>query len=173
MSSESLEIAKRRYRNGKVAFENGQYRQAVEELQKACALLARNSRLGGEVQIWLATAYEAAGLNQEAIALCEQLKRHPYPETSKEAKRLQYILKAPKLQRPKEWMTEIPDLGKLSDDGSRIRLAASVKKSSQSQEAEEMEFIDLSQVNTKDNRFIWLALIVIAVTLSSLVWLSF
>lgn len=173
MSSESLEIAKRRYRNGKAAFENGQYRLAVEELQKACALLARNSRLGGEVQIWLATAYEAAGLNQEAIALCEQLKRHPYPETSKEAKRLHYILKAPKLQRPKEWMTEIPDLGKLSDDGSRIRLAASPKKSSQSQEAEEIEFIDLSQVNTKDNRFIWLALIVIAVTLSSLVWLSF
>ena len=172
MSSESLEIAKQRYRNGKAAFENGKYRQAVEELKKACALLERNSRLGGEVQIWLATAYEAAGQNQEAIDLCEQLKRHPYPETSKEAKRLQYILKAPKLERPKEWMTEIPDLAALSDEG-KIRLAASPKKSSTTKEVDEIEFIDLSQVNTQDNRFIWLTLIVIAMTLVSLIWLSF
>ena len=172
MSSESLEIAKQRYRNGKAAFENGKYRQAVEELKKACALLERNSRLGGEVQIWLATAYEAAGQNQEAIDLCEQLKRHPYPETSKEAKRLQYILKAPKLERPKEWMTEIPDLAALSDE-SNIRLSASPKKSSTPKEVDEIEFIDLSQVNTQDNRFIWLTLIVIAMTLVSLIWLSF
>ncbi|BAY85690.1 hypothetical protein NIES267_51910 [Calothrix parasitica NIES-267] len=172
MSSESLEIAKQRYRNGKAAFENGKYRQAVEELKKACALLERNSRLGGEVQIWLATAYEAAGQNQEAIDLCEQLKRHPYPETSKEAKRLQYILKAPKLERPKEWMTEIPDLAALSDK-SKIRVSASPKKSSTPKEADETEFIDLSQVNTQDNRFIWLTLIAIAMTLVSLIWLSF
>ena len=171
MSSESLERAKQRYRNGKAAFENGKYRQAVEELKKACALLERNSRLGGEVQIWLATAFEAAGENQEAIDLCEQLKHHPYPETSKEAKRLQYILKAPRLERPKAWMTEIPDLAALSDE-SKIRLAAFPKKSS-AKEVEEIEFIDLSQVNTQDNRFIWLALFVIAVTLGSLIWLSF
>lgn len=169
MSSESLEIAKQRYRNGKTAFENGKYRQAVEQLEKACALLARNSRLSGEVQIWLATAYEAAGRNQEAIALCEQLKTHPYPDTSKEAKRLQYILKAPKLERPKEWMTEIPDLATLSSDKNKTRLAASPKKSS-IKEADEMEFIDLSQVNSQDNRFIWLALTVVALTLGSLIW---
>ena len=172
MSSESLEIARQRYRNGKAAFENGKYRQAVEELKKACALLERNTRLGGEVQIWLATAYEASGQNREAIELCEQLKRHPYPETSKDAKRLQYIFKAPKLERPKEWMTEIPDLATLSDK-SKIRVAASRKKSPAVKEVEEVEFIDLSQVNTQDNRFIWLALIVIAVTLGSLFWLSF
>ncbi|MGB3637616.1 MAG: tetratricopeptide repeat protein [Rivularia sp. (in: cyanobacteria)] len=172
MSSESLEIARQRYRNGKAAFENGKYRQAVEELKKACALLERNTRLGGEVQIWLATAYEAAGQNQEAIELCEQLKRHPYPETSKDAKRLQYIFKAPKLERPKEWMTEIPDLATLSDK-SKIRVAASRKKAPVAKQVEEVEFIDLSQVNTQDNRFIWLALIVIAVTLGSLFWLSF
>lgn len=173
MSSESLEIAKQRYRNGKAAFENGKYRQAVEELEKACALLARNTRLGGEVQIWLATAYEAAGRNQDAIDLCEQLKRHPYPDTSKEAKRLQYILKAPKLERPKEWMTEIPDLGMLSENDSKMRLAASPKKSSAPKQPLEPEFIDLSQVNTQDNRFIFLTLIIIAVTLGSLIWLSF
>ena len=74
--------------------------------------------------------------------------------------------------RPNEWMTELPDLAALSDEG-KIRLAASPKKSSTTKEVDEIEFIDLSQVNTQDNRFIWLTLIVIAMTLVSLIWLSF
>lgn len=172
VSSESLEIAKTRYQTGKIAFESGQYRQAVENLEKASALLARNSRLGGEVQIWLVTAYEAAGRTEEAIALCEQLKRHPHSETSQQAKRLHYILKAPRLQRPKEWMTEIPDLGTLSDNESKIRLSANPTKSSGRKKPAEPEFVDLSQVNTKDNRFIWVALIAIALTLTGLIWFS-
>lgn len=61
MSSDSIEIAKNRYQQGRVAFESGLYREAIEQLEKASALLARNTRLSGEVQIWLATAYEASG----------------------------------------------------------------------------------------------------------------
>ncbi len=173
MNSESLEIAKTRYQAGKVAFESGLYKQAIEQLEKASALLSRNSRLGGEVQIWLVTAYEASGRTEDAIALCEQLKRHPHLETSKEARRLCYILKAPKLQRPKEWMTEIPDLGALSDNEAKIRLSANSTKSSRQPVRSEPEFVDLSQVNTRDNRFIWMALIVIGLTVASLVWYSF
>ncbi len=172
VSAESLEIAKNLYQSGKAAFESGQYRQAVENLEKAIALVNRNSRTGGEVQIWLVTAYEAAGRTEDAIALCEELKRHPFSETSKQARNLVYILKAPKLQRPREWMTQIPDLGALSDNESKIRLAAGTK-SSQSKKPTEREFVDLSQVNTKDNRFIWVALITISLILGSLVWLSF
>lgn len=173
VSSESLEIAKARYQNGKIAFENGQYREAVEQLEKASSLLTRHSRLGGEVQIWLVTAYEAAERPEDALALCEQLKRHPHLEISKQAKELHYILKAPKLQRPKEWMTEIPDLGAVPDNETKIRLSVNNPKSSQRQMPPEPEFVDLTQVNTKDNRFIWMALIVIGLTLCSLVWLSF
>ncbi|MBD6616900.1 tetratricopeptide repeat protein [Komarekiella sp. 'clone 1'] len=173
MSAESLEIAKASYQTGKVAFESGQYREAVENLEKASALLARNSRLGGEVEIWLVTAYEAAGRTDDAIALCERLKRHPYSETSKQARRLLYILKAPKLVRPNEWMTEIPDLGTLPDNDLKIRAAGKPTKSSQPRKPAEPEFIDLSQVNTRDNRFIWVALTVIGLTISYLVWLSF
>lgn len=172
MSTESLEIAKSRYQAGKLAFENGQYREAVENLEKASALLSRNSRLGGEVEIWLVTAYEAAGRTDDAIALCQALQRHPFPETSKQAKRLLYILKAPKLQRPSEWMTEIPDLGALSDNDGKVRVAAKPRKST-TQKPAEPEFVDLSQVNTKDNRFIWVALIVIVLTLSYLAVMSF
>lgn len=113
------------------------------------------------------TAYEAAGRTSEAIALCEQLKSHPFHETSKEARRLDYILKAPRLQRPKEWMSEIPDLD-AEVNTSKIRSLA--PKSSP--KLREPEYNDLSQINTNDNRFVWVALIAIALTLSSLIWLS-
>ncbi|MEH1936721.1 MAG: tetratricopeptide repeat protein [Nostoc sp.] len=175
MSAESLEIAKTRYQTGKFAFENGQYREAVENLEKASALLAGNSRLGGEVEIWLVTAYEAAGRTDDAIALCERLKRHPHFETSKQARQMLYILKAPKLKRPSEWMTQIPDLATLSDNELKISVAAKSTKSSVQQKPKptEPEFVDLSQVNTRDNRFIWVALIAIGLTISYLLWLNF
>ncbi|MBW4675435.1 MAG: hypothetical protein KME52_15840 [Desmonostoc geniculatum HA4340-LM1] len=173
MSADSIEIAKTRYQTGKVAFENGQYHQAVENLEKASALLSRNSRLGGEVEICLVTAYEAAGRSDDAIALCEKLKRHPHLETSKQARRMLYILKAPKLKRPSEWMTQIPDLGALPDNELKITVAKSPKSSVQQKpKPTEREFVDLSQVNTKDNRFIWVALIAIGLTILYLVWLS-
>ncbi|MEH1903698.1 MAG: tetratricopeptide repeat protein [Nostoc sp.] len=174
MSAESLEIAKTLYQTGKFAFENGQYREAVENLEKASALLARNSRLGGEVEIDLVTAYEAAGRTDDAIALCERLKRHPYLETSKQARQMLYILKAPKLKRPSEWMTQIPDLGALPDNELKISVAATTKSSVQQKpKPTEPEFIDLSQVNTRDNRFIWVALIAIGLSISYLLWLNF
>ncbi|WP_017653465.1 tetratricopeptide repeat protein [Fortiea contorta] len=172
MSAESLENARAIFQTAKIAFENGQYREAVENLETASALVARNSRLGGEIELWLVTAYEASGRTEEAIALCKQLQRHPYSETSTQARRLVYILQAPKLQRPAEWMTQIPDLGALSDNESKIRLTIKPRNSSEQKKPAEPEFIDLSQVNTKDNRFIWLALIVISFILSYLVWLS-
>ncbi|KAF3887013.1 MULTISPECIES: outer membrane protein assembly factor BamD [Nostocales] len=171
MSSESLEIAKIRYQAGRIAFEKGQYREAVEQLSKASDLLAPNSRLAGEVKLWLVTAYEAAGRSEEALDLCEQLKRHPHLETSKQAKELHYILKAPRLQRPKEWMTEIPDLGAIADNETNTRFAVK-PSSSQRQMRPEPEFVDLSQVNTKDNRFIWVALIAIGLILGGLLWMG-
>ncbi|GBE90863.1 tetratricopeptide repeat protein [Nostoc cycadae] len=173
VSEQSLEIASKRYQAGRLAFENGQYREAVDNLEKASALLVRNSRLGGEVQIWLVTAYEAAGRNEEAIALCKQLQRHPHSETNKQARRLLYILQAPKLKRPSEWMTEIPDLGALSDNESKVRIAANPPKSSAKKKPAETEFVDLSQVNTKDNRFIWVAITAIGLIISYLTWLAF
>lgn len=173
VNSETIEIVKAQYQAGKAAFERGQYRLAVEHLEKASALVARNSRLGGEVQIWLVTAYEAAGQRQEAIALCEQLKRHPHPEISKQGRRLLYIMQAPELKRPAEWMTQIPDLGAVSDNNSQLRLASGTTSSKRSLPKQPIpEPVDLSQVNTRDNRFTWMALIVIGLTVAGLIWWS-
>ena len=82
MSAETLEIVKTEYQAGKSAFEGGHYRQSVQHLEKASALVDRNSRLGGEIQIWLVTAYEAAGQRNEALSLCKQLDRHPSIESA-------------------------------------------------------------------------------------------
>jgi tetratricopeptide (TPR) repeat protein len=171
VSSENKEKFQIEYQAGKAAFERGDYRVAVQRLEAASALMSRNTILGGESQIWLVTAYEAAGQTQEAIALCKQLTRHPDPETSKQSKSLLYILQAPQLKRPEEWMTKIPDLETISESDPKDRRGSNdtitPKKRKQK---EEPQPVDLSQVNTKDNQFIWVALIVFGLTIGGLIW---
>lgn len=172
---ETLETAREQYRIGKAAFERGQYRQAVQSLEKAVSLVNRNSRLGGEMQIWLVTAYEAMEQRTEAIALCEQVSRHPDLETRKQGKRLLYILKAPRLRIRPEWRTEIPDLAAIEAEGDRLgssRYATPTQKPTRPRPKPEPEPVDLSQVNTKENSFIWVALMAIAITVASLLWLG-
>jgi tetratricopeptide (TPR) repeat protein len=177
VTTENLEIAKTQYQAGKEAFERGQYRQSVQCLEKAVNLLDRRSRLGGEAQIWLVTAYEAAGQRTEAIALCEQVSRHPDLKTRKQGSRLLYILKAPRLRSRPEWLTQIPDLANLeeSDWKSKGIAVPVVKRSPRSRpqpDSRPNEPIDLSQVNTKDSPFIWVALGAIALVIGLLFWLS-
>lgn len=173
VSSENQEKFRVEYQAGIAAFEWGDYRKAVKHLEVASALIARNSRQGGEAQIWLVTAYEAAGQRTEAIALCKQLGRHPDPETRKQGKRLLYIMEAPQLARNPEWLTEIPDLTALADGDDKFRRGSATANGSSSQKQQKApEPIDLSQVNTKDNRFIWVALIAAALSFCGLVWFN-
>ena len=169
MTSEKLEIVQKEYEAGKVAFEGGRYAQAVQSLETASALVDRTSRLGGDVQMWLVTAYEASGNTERAIGLCKQLARHPRLETRQQAKRLLYILEAPKLTIPPEWMVKIPDLAAL-DENQSISFQASPNPDIKYAKPKPPvpEPVDLSQVNTKDNRFIWVALIAIALILGGL-----
>ena len=158
---------------GRAAFERGQYRQAVKHLEAASSSIDRNSRIGGEVQIWLVSAYEAAGSGQKAIALCQQLKRHAHIETRKQAKRLLSILEAPKLKMHPEWRVEIPDMAALVESGAKFRqvsAAAKPKNPAPKRPQPRPEPVDLSLVNTKDNQFIWVALGAIALLLGGLLY---
>lgn len=171
MSSDNKEKFRIEYQAGKAAFERGDYRIAVKHLEAASALMKRTSRLGGEAQMWLVTAYEAAGQQAEAIALCEQLTRHPDPETSKQGKRLLYILKAPQLTRPAEWMTQIPDLGAIAESEPKDRRGSNSPVATRNRNLKEpLEPVDPSQINTKDNQFIWVALIALSLTVGGLIW---
>lgn len=171
-SSDNLDAVQAEYQAGKYAFERGEYRRSVEHLEQANSLVAANSRLGGEVQIWLATAYQAAGRHQEAIALCQQASRHPHYETRQQGKRLLYILQAPQLATRPEWLTQIPDLNALEEGASQKVMLNRTSRSMPKQPGYQLESVDLNQVNTQDNRFIWVALITVVVTLGCLMWFS-
>ncbi|MEG4962976.1 hypothetical protein QUA73_22455, partial [Microcoleus sp. K4-C2] len=70
---------------------------------------------------------------------------------------------------PPEWMVKIPDLAAL-DENQSISFQANPNadiKYAKPQPAVP-EPVDLSQVNTKDNRFIWVALIAIGLILGGL-----
>lgn len=174
MSSEIQDNFHSEYQAGKTAFESGKYRESVQHLEKASNFAPRNSHLQGEVQIWLITAYEAADQRDEAIALCQKLNNHPHIEIRKQSRRLLYIMEAPQLVRRPEWLTEIPDLAKLADGDDKYRQgSSSANVKSSSKKPPEPQPIDLSQVNTKDNRFIWVALLAIALILGSLIWFNY
>jgi hypothetical protein len=161
------------YQSGQIAFERGEYRQAVAYLLAAVAQVQPNTKIGGEVQVWLVTAFEAAGQIPEAKALCQKLASHPNLDTRQASKRMLYIMQAPELVRRDEWLTEIPDLthledaeGKTGGNSPPIALPTPKPRSLEERYAP----VDLSKVNTKDNSFIWIALLVTVVTMCGL-WL--
>lgn len=170
--SENREKFQIQYQAGKIAFERGEYRQTVQYLEAAQELIESSSRLGGEAQIWLVTAYQAAAKEQKAIALCQALATHPHLEIRQQSQRLLYIMQAPQLKRPKEWMSEIPDLASSSEGKPKYVTAKSKTNSSSSSSDKTPKPVDLSQVNTKDNQFIGVALVFILLIFLGLFWLN-
>ena len=172
MVSSNREKFRIQYQAGKEAFERGRYRQSIQYLEAARELTARSSRLGGEAQIWLVTAYQADGRDKEAISLCQALATHPHPEIRQQAKNLLYIIQAPQLKRPKEWMTEIPNLANADEGQTKYVTSKSKTNNSSMKRNNPIEPVDLSQINTQDNQFIWVALVITLLTFAGLFWLG-
>ncbi|MEL6130816.1 MAG: tetratricopeptide repeat protein [Cyanobacteria bacterium J06628_4] len=167
--------ARMAYAVGQTAFERGSYREAVTQFERAAALAGKGSVLGGEIQLWLANAYAAVGEGGSAIATCQALAQHPDSEISKQSKRLAYILQAPELATKPEWMSQIPDLGNI-EGGNDYTLTQSKYGTTASRPRRrpmpEPEPIDLSQVNTQDNQFVWVALFGCVLVIGGLLWFS-
>ncbi|TVQ53241.1 MAG: hypothetical protein EA366_13150 [Spirulina sp. DLM2.Bin59] len=156
---------------GQQAFEREQYTVSITLFEWALARSYASSRRGGEIQLWLVNAHQSQGDCQAALTLCESLLLHPSPFTRQQAQNLLYILKAPVLQRPKEWLTEIPDLSQLADSQGRDRyVPAKTEADRLPKRKAVIEDIDLSQVNTQDNQFVWVALGMISLLCLSLWW---
>ncbi|MEO0534097.1 MAG: hypothetical protein AAF215_09540 [Cyanobacteria bacterium P01_A01_bin.123] len=174
--TENLDTAKVEFAAGLDAFERGNYRQSIQHLEEAMALSNRISRFGGEVQTWLVNAYAAGDRAQDAVTLCEKLSRHPDIETRKQGKRLLYILKAPKLKSRPEWLTQIPDLDAIHENGKdltpRSRPANLPRPNRRKAPDPDLTPIDWSQINTGDNAFLWLALGAAVIILGGLWWFS-
>ncbi len=165
------------YQAGKIAFERGDYRQSVQRLQQACALVDPASNQGGEMQIWLVTAYEALGERSQALDLCRLLTRHPDYQTRSQSKRLLYILEAPQLKMRPEWLTQIPDLTNLEVGDGKGGRASRFTSTAPRRPPKPQPFTlpappDPNQVNTRDNQFVWVALGLAALVLGGLVWFN-
>lgn len=175
MTDDTRDRAKTRYALGQAAFERGSYREAVECFEEAVTLAKAATPLGGEIQTWLVNAYSAVGRQQEAVALCQVLARHPDLDTRKQGKNLLYILQAPQLQRPTNWMTEIPDLDAIAEGGGKnfgsSGYGTATSKPRSRPQPEEPP-IDPSLINRGDNGFLWASLVGIALVLGGLLWLS-
>lgn len=162
MAEKSLDSVKIAYQAGQFAFEQGRYRESVQYLEQARQAVELNSPLGGEIQMWLVTAFEASGLRQDAIALCKQLTRHPNIETRQQARRLLEVLEAPKLYIDPEGFVKIPDLDHLDVQGnsrSQNNSVATVRSIPKSPVPPVIN--DFDGVKTQDNKFLWIALIIV------------
>ncbi|MEL6814557.1 MAG: hypothetical protein AAFP03_07060 [Cyanobacteria bacterium J06598_3] len=170
-NAEKLAKAKEALAKGQTVFERGRYKKAIALFQTALALANPIGGLGGEIQMWLVNAYIAAGDEASGLALCRKLIRHPDLDTKQQSKRLLYILEAPELEMNPDWVTKIPDLNNLEDERGSAYIQQA-KKTRRRKKKPEPEPLDLSEVETDDNQFIWIALIGILLTLSGLFWLS-
>ncbi|KAF3431203.1 hypothetical protein FNV43_RR25933 [Rhamnella rubrinervis] len=101
---------------GQKAYGKGTYGRAIEFLEGALTIIPRSTLFGGEIQIWLAMAYEANNRHADCIALYKQLEqRHPSVSIRRQAADLRYILQAPKLKISQEEMVTIPLIGSSYD----------------------------------------------------------
>ena len=170
MTADNQNKFRQKFQAGKQALERGQYRQSIEYLETAKDLVMPNSRRAGEAKVWLVTAYQAANKIDEAIALARELITHPDLKTREQAQRILYIIQAPKLERPKEWMSEIPDLAE-ADRGASRYVSAKQKTPAKPKELE-LEDLEATPTEVKDKDFLWFALILVAIIVGSLFWLS-
>ena len=159
------------YQAGQIAFERGEYREAVTYFLAAIADVQPNTKIGGEIQLWLATAYEADGQIPEAKALCQKLSNHPNLDTRQASKRMLYIMQAPELARRDEWSIKIPDLTHIEDAEGNLAVNNTPVLPSKAKAKSLDEIyapVDLSQVTTQDNGFIYVALVLTIVTVLGL-----
>jgi hypothetical protein len=174
VAEEPLDTVQIAYQAGQFAFEQGRYRESVQYLEQARQAVEPNSGLGGEIQIWLVTAFEASGKRPDAIALCKQLTRHPNIVTRQQARHLLEVLEAPKLYIDPEGFVKIPDLDHLDVQGnsrSQNNSVATVRSIPKSGDFTVVNNWD--GVNTKDNQFLWIALIIVLLVSGGLMWFGY
>ncbi|GJN34665.1 hypothetical protein PR202_gb23348 [Eleusine coracana subsp. coracana] len=110
--AERRETAKQMFDLGQKAYGRGMYGRSIEFLEAALTIIRPSSLLGGEIQIWLAMAYEANRRHKDCIALYKELENnHPMISIRRQAAELRYISEAPKLKISNDEVVSIPQIG--------------------------------------------------------------
>ena len=96
---------------GKEAYGRGSYPASVTLLEGALNEEGPFTPLGGEIQLWLALAYQACGRETDCIDMYKAVeKTHPLPSVRRQAAGLRYIMEAPKLELAPDEKVSIPVL---------------------------------------------------------------
>ncbi|KAL4422960.1 hypothetical protein ABPG75_009157 [Micractinium tetrahymenae] len=107
------------FSRGKLAYERGQYPASARFLELALNEEGPFTQLGGEIQLWLALAYQACGREEDCLSTYRTLeKTHPLPAIRRQAADLRYIMEAPKLQINPDERVQIPVLTDLEANRS-------------------------------------------------------
>lgn len=97
---------------GQRAYGKGMYGRSIEFLEAALTIIRPSSLLGGEIQIWLAMAYDANRRHKDSIALYKELENtHPMISIRRQAAEFRYIAEAPKLKISNDEVVTIPQIG--------------------------------------------------------------
>ncbi|CAI7838782.1 unnamed protein product [Closterium sp. NIES-53] len=98
---------------GQQAYGRGVYDKSVAILEQALGNVEFTSKLAGEIQLWLAMAYDANGQRPECLALYRKLEsNHPMPAIRAQAANMRYIAEAPKLKLSPDEILKVPILDK-------------------------------------------------------------
>ncbi|CAI6004392.1 unnamed protein product [Closterium sp. NIES-64] len=98
---------------GQQAYGRGVYDKSVAILEQALGNVEFTSKLAGEIQLWLAMAYDANGQRPECLALYRKLEsNHPMPAIRNQAANMRYIAEAPKLKLSPDEILKVPILDK-------------------------------------------------------------
>lgn len=156
---------------GKAAYARGQYPASVMLLEQALNEEGPFTQLGGEVQMWLALAYQACGREQDCIATYKAIENsHPMPAIRRQAAGLRYIMEAPKLELSKDEKVEIPVLTDLDPNrgGRTVAPRPGMSKTPQRLKTWDEEFWENYRAPSYlINRYVWAAA---AVLVAGLVW---
>lgn len=159
---------------GKLLYERGRYSECAETLEKALEHESQMSPLGGEIQMWLALAYQACGREQECIAVYKNLEaNHPVPAIRRQAGDLRYIMEAPKLELGEDEKVKLPVLSDIDSNSKSNKLNRPRRSRGQTQQknkkkkAWDEEFWEsYKPPQYLKNRYVWAAGSIIAVGLA-------
>ena len=150
------QLASELYQAGISNFEGGNYQQAIALLERARALARLETALGGEILVWLANSYDAAGRTDDAIAICRSLSKHPVRDIKKSARYMLGILTAPQLGKLEGVVSEVPIL-QSPDTYQSAPAARSKSQNNANQKPFREVSLEKPNINSSNN-FLWFAI---------------
>ncbi|KAK9814759.1 hypothetical protein WJX72_011033 [[Myrmecia] bisecta] len=160
-----------KFTQGKLAYERGRYPESVYAFERALDDEGPFSQLGGEIQLWLALAYQAVGREEDCISLYKVLeKTHPVRAIQKQAADLRYIMEAPKLPLRPDEKVNIPVLtgvDRYVPQRTPIARSRPMPQASRVKKSMEEEFWEnYRPPQWVSNRYVWVAATILAVGLA-------